>query len=126
MRPAHPAASVDRIRRAALAVLVLPLLAVVVACSANDSGGAPVATTDVSLPKSYRFDPTAITVPIGATVTWTNEDNFTHNVTFEGSEALTMSPGASITRTFETPGTYAYLCSLHPQDMQGTVEVSGS
>jgi plastocyanin len=56
----------------------------------------------------------------GATVTWTNDDNFTHNVTFEGEASLMMWPGQTATRTFDTPGTYACQCTLHPQDMQVT------
>ena len=32
----------------------------------------------VDLPKSYKFAPAAITVTAGTTVTWTNDDNFTH------------------------------------------------
>ena len=127
MRPVHPFASAGRLRPAALAALIVLALASVVACSSNDAAAAePVATTKVQLPKSYRFEPEAITVPVGATVTWTNDDNFTHNVTFEGSEPMTMSPGASTTRTFDSAGTFAYQCTLHPQDMQGTVEVTGS
>jgi plastocyanin len=126
MPQVQSSASVRRLRPAALAALALVVLATVVACSTSDTGGEPVATTEVQLPKSYRFEPVAITVPVGATVTWTNDDNFTHNVTFEGSEPATMSPGTSTTRTFDTAGTFAYLCTLHPQDMQGTVEVSGS
>ena len=127
MRPASPSVSARRVRPAALAVLILLALASVVACSASDTGGGePVATTEVQLPKSYRFEPVAITVPVGATVTWTNDDNFTHNVTFEGSEPMTMSPGGATTRTFDTAGTFPYQCTLHPQDMQGTIEVTGS
>lgn len=127
MLPVHPSAGAGRLRPAALAALIVLTLASVVACNSNDAaGGEPVATTEVQLPKSYRFEPAAITVPVGATVTWTNDDNFTHNVTFEGSEPATMSPGASTTRTFDTAGTFAYQCTLHPQDMQGMVEVGGS
>lgn len=126
MRPVHPSGGVRRLPPAPLAAFMLLALATVVACSTNDTGGEPVATTEVQLPKSYRFEPAAISVPVGATVTWTNDDNFTHNVAFDGSEPLTMSPGASTTRTFDTAGTFAYQCTLHPQDMQGTVEVAGS
>ena len=85
----------------------------------------PVATTTVDLPKSYRFAPPAIVVDVGATVTWTNNDDFTHNVTFAGEDALTMKPGESVTRSFPTAGTFDYLCSLHPRDMTGTVTVEG-
>jgi plastocyanin len=108
--------------------LLLPFafLAIILAgCASGDAAGqTPVVTTTVDLPKSYRFDPVAITVLAGSTVTWTNSDNFTHNVSLEGSEPLTMAPGASVTHAFPTPGEYAYVCSLHPNDMQGTVRVS--
>jgi plastocyanin len=90
----------------------------------------PVATTQVDLPASYRFVPAAITVSPGATVTWTNNDHFTHNVQLldAGPPAtpLELRPGASATFTFATAGTYRYQCSLHPQDMQGTVIVASS
>jgi plastocyanin len=93
-----------------------------------DAGSGPVATSVVDLPPSYRFAPEAISVPAGTTVTWTNNDNFTHSVQFlDGglpTEPLQMQPGASTTFTFGTPGTYAYQCHLHPQDMRGTVTVT--
>jgi plastocyanin len=125
VRSSTPSAGVVRVHRAALAVLAV-LLLTVAACTNSDAAQAPVATTQVQLPKSYRFEPAAITIPAGATVTWRNDDNFTHNVTFDGEDSLAMSPGDTATRTFATPGTYAYQCTLHPQDMQGTVEVTGS
>jgi plastocyanin len=108
--------------------LRIALVALVLAgCSAGASASAsPVATTTVDLPKSYRFAPATISVDAGATVTWTNSDNFTHNVTFTGEPPLTMRPGERVTRKFPTAGTYAYQCSLHPQDMQGTVIVAGA
>ena len=62
----------------------------------------PVATTTVDLPKSYKFVPARITVPAGSTVTWTNNDDFTHNVTLpDGPEPLTDGAwGSSVTYTF--------------------------
>jgi len=120
-------------RLTAISWRTLPLatLAVVVIALAGCSGGAtanasPVATTNVDLPKSYRFSPPAIVVDVGATVTWTNDDNFTHNVTFDGEPGAQLKPGASTTKTFSTAGTFHYQCTLHPQDMQGTVTVTGA
>ncbi|HEV8637554.1 MAG TPA: plastocyanin/azurin family copper-binding protein [Chloroflexota bacterium] len=107
----------------ALAVLALVLAACGAGASATQS---PVATTTVDLPKSYRFAPAAITVAAGATVTWTNHDNFTHNVTLPATAPLTMAPGESVSHTFTTPGLYPYVCSLHPKDMKGSVLVTGS
>jgi plastocyanin len=89
--------------------------------------GSPVATTTVDLPPSYKFVPTAIVVGTGATVTWTNNDHFTHSVQFlDGglpTTPLLMDPGASATFVFDRPGVYRYQCHLHPQNMQGTVTV---
>jgi len=108
--------------------LPVTFLAVAMVALAGCSGGAtsnasPVATTTVDLPKSYKFVPAAIVVDVGATVTWTNDDNFTHNVTFDGEPGMQMKPGESTTKTFSTAGTFHYQCTLHPQNMKGTVIV---
>ena len=99
-----------------------------VAGCATSASESPVATTAVDLPASYRFAPAAITVPDGADVTWTNSDHFTHTVQFlDGGlppDPMQIEPGASTTFHFETPGLYHYQCSLHPQNMKGTVEVT--
>ncbi|MGH2456611.1 MAG: plastocyanin/azurin family copper-binding protein [Candidatus Limnocylindria bacterium] len=86
----------------------------------------PVATNQVDLPPSYKFEPAAITVPNGTTVTWTNNDNFTHNVRLldDGGELLDLPPGQSVSFTFTGPGQHRYDCSFHPNDMSGVVVVS--
>jgi plastocyanin len=106
------------------AALVL-LVAVFAGCS-GEAADTPslVATTTVDLPRSYRFEPAAIEVDVGATVTWTNHDEFTHNVAFEGVAPLAMKPGESVTRAFPEAGTFGYMCSLHPREMQGSVAVT--
>ena len=82
------------------------------------------ATTDhVSMAKSYRFEPEAVTVSVGTTVTWTNDDNFTHNVRIQDEVVGEAEPGQTVTHTFSTPGAFDYDCSLHPQDMKGVVTV---
>jgi plastocyanin len=107
----------------------LALLALLVAGACNPGANAaealanPIETTTVDLPPSYKFQPVAIAVAPGSTVTWTNTDNFTHNVRFEGDEPQQMAPGESVTRTFDAVGTFPYVCSLHPNDMSGTVVV---
>ena len=68
------------------------------------ANASPVATTTVDLPKSYKFAPAAIGVQTGATVTWTNNDNFSHSVAFlDGglpASPMVMNPGQSVTFTF--------------------------
>lgn len=74
--------------------------------------------------KSYVFEPSEITVDPGATVTWVNDDNFTHTVRIGDEVIGQAAPGESISHAFEEPGTFDYDCSLHPKDMRGVVTVA--
>jgi plastocyanin len=87
--------------------------------------GEPVATTEVSLPKSYRYEPAVIEIEAGDTVTWTNEDDFPHNVhLLDGSDRTADLPiGESGSITFQDSGTIYYECSIHPQQMHGKIIV---
>jgi plastocyanin len=99
----------------------------VLAGCAEQTDGEPVPTDQVDLPRSYHFAPDAISVPAGTTVTWTNNDQFSHNVRLAATgEVLSMAPGESVTHTFSEPGEFEYDCSLHPHDMQGVVIVTDS
>jgi plastocyanin len=105
----------------------LGLVALVLSgCAADAGSGSPVPTDRVDMPRSYRFAPAAITVPAGTTVTWTNNDQFTHSVRLPPAEARDMlvKPGETAAHTFEAPGSYPYICTLHPNDMTGTVVVT--
>lgn len=96
------------------------------ACGAPASSPSPVPTNAVDLPKSYKFVPAAISVPVGTTVTWTNHDDFTHTIHLfdDGNVTYTLKPGESVSFTFTTEGLHRYECSLHPRDMQGSVLVT--
>ena len=74
--------------------------------------------------KSYRFDPKTIEIEAGQTVTWRNDDNFTHTVRVDGQDDHKVGQGDSLSITFETPGTYQYVCTLHRLDMEGEVIVA--
>jgi plastocyanin len=91
-------------------------------CGATGSS-VPVATTKVSMAKSYRFDPKTIEIKAGQTVTWTNNDNFTHTVKVDGQADHKVGRGHSVSITFRQAGTYHYECTLHSHDMHGTVIV---
>jgi plastocyanin len=104
-------------------VAVLAVTAVAAGCGGTGSA-APVATTAVSMAKSYRFSPKTIEINAGQTVTWTNNDNFTHTVKVDGREDHKVGRGDSVSITFEKPGSYHYVCTLHSKDMDGTVIVT--
>jgi plastocyanin len=104
-------------------LLPVAVLAVFAAGCGGAGSSEPVATTEVAMAKSYRFDPRVIEVASGATVTWTNDDNFTHTVQIDGQEDHEVGRGESVSITFDRPGTYHYVCTLHRQDMDGEVVV---
>jgi plastocyanin len=105
-------------------MILLPvLLAGVVAGCGGAWSSEPVATTEVTMAKSYRFDPKVIEVAAGSTVTWTNDDNFTHTVQVDGQEDHKVDRGESVSIAFDQPGTYHYVCTLHRTDMDGEVVV---
>ena len=74
----------------------------------------------------YSFSPGTLTVPVGTTVTWINHDETPHTVTAADNPRSFKSPGLDIddkfSFTFTKPGTYTYLCTVHPY-MTGRVVV---
>jgi plastocyanin len=75
---------------------------------------------------NHTFSPSQVTVARGGAVTWTNNSGFEHSVSFStASGAPSDIPpfnAGSISRTFQTAGTFSYRCSLHT-GMTGTVVV---
>jgi plastocyanin len=103
-------------------VAALVTLGLVAGCGTTASA-APVQTDHVNLPPSYQFDPAIIQVSAGTTVTWTNNDHFTHSVKVQDGPDHVIRPGESVSIAFDTPGEYPYICTFHSQDMQGQVIV---
>jgi len=103
-------------------LLAAALFGVAAGCGGSGDS-APVATTEVTMAKSYRFDPEKIEVAAGSSVTWTNDDNFTHTVQVDGQADHKVERGESVSITFDKPGTYKYVCTLHSRDMDGEVIV---
>ena len=75
---------------------------------------------------NFTFSPQTITVPVGATITWTNGDDVPHTVvaTDGAFRSKPLDTGDSYAFTFKTPGEHAYFCSIHPM-MTGKVIVKG-
>ena len=84
------------------------------------------ATANVTI-SDFRFTPATVTVVEGDTVTWTNDGPTGHSATASNGEFDTgiFPAGESRSETFDTPGTYAYICTPHP-NMEGTVVVEAA
>ncbi len=82
-------------------------------------GGAEVSEEGIA------FKPAEVTVAVGDTVTWTNNDSVGHDVTadsFSSGESGAMAPGDTFEQTFDEAGSFDYVCTVHP-GMEGTVVV---
>ena len=95
-----------------------------------------IQTTVVSIPQGagiqqpgqVYYEPDLVTVTVGNTVSWANDDEQVHTVTSgtptSGPDGLfdsgIMAAKASFHYTFDAPGTYDYYCIVHPW-MLGTV-----
>lgn len=84
------------------------------------SGEAPVRIVD------FEFKPKTVTVKPGTKVTWKNDDTNIHDVKDTSPMGTPvsqeMSKGDTFSITYAQPGSYSYVCGIHPY-MTGTVEV---
>jgi plastocyanin len=99
-----------------------------IGCGGGDYGTGPQqgGTKVVNTVGVTAWNPTAITITAGDTVTFNNPAAIAHNVRFDdvagrpGDVADFASSSKAI--TFPTAGTYTYHCGIHPA-MQGSVVV---
>jgi plastocyanin len=112
-------------------MILLPIaLVVFVACGGGDSVSPTTTTASAAADQiemaNFAFTPATITVPVGTTVTWTNTDSVQHTTTSADDlwKSGNLAQDASFSFTFDTPGTYEFMCSIH-NSMKGTVTVTG-
>ena len=103
-----------RLRTALLqlcAVLALGVIAPVAFGQAARPGAAAIVI------KNFDFSPMTLTIPVGGQVTWTNKDGEIHTVvSLDGTfRSGGLDQDDSFTFRFTKPGTYAYVCSVHPR-----------
>lgn len=97
--------------------------------SAGGTGAAGTAEATGSIVQikiaDFAFEPATVTVAAGTAVTWTNVDTASHSVRSNNAmfEEQTMKTNATAKATFASPGTYNYICGLHPF-MTATIVVS--
>ncbi len=74
--------------------------------------------------KDFMFVPTTLTVKAGTTVTWANQDEEPHTVYSDTGlfRSSAIDTGEAFSFRFDTPGTYHFVCTIHPR-MVGTIVV---
>jgi plastocyanin len=74
--------------------------------------------------EDFAYSPDPVTIEEGGKIVWKNRDSAPHTATAEDGSFDTgpIEEGKLKSETFKEPGTYEYICSIHPQ-MHGTIEV---
>ena len=85
--------------------------------SVTIAGGASTQTTSA-------FGANPLTIAVGTTVSWANNDNTTHTTSADGSQwsSGNIAPGGRFNFTFASAGRFTYHCQIHP-NMVGTIVV---
>jgi plastocyanin len=101
---------------------VLASIAVVGLSGPNRADAQGTAAVDIA---NFAFSPASLTIEAGTTVTWTNSDSVAHTATGDTFDTGELAPGESGSVTFDTEGTFNYICSIHP-NMTGTIMVTAA
>jgi plastocyanin len=109
-------------RRNLIAICGVALLAMAGGAVAQQAASG---TAEIDI-KNFAFVPATLTVAAGTAVTWVNQDEEPHNIVDLAKPHVFRSPGIDggekYTFVFDKPGTYEYVCSVHPH-MHGTIVV---
>jgi plastocyanin len=89
------------------------------------AAGSTLAADETVSMMDFEFDPATVTINVGDSVTWTNDGDAPHTATGDDFDTGLVNPGDSDSVTFDTAGSFDYVCTLHPQ-MTGTVTVEAA
>jgi len=91
--------------------------------SAAETASAGTDTTNIKqvICKNNKFIPESLTVKVGTTVTWVNQDGYIHTVTSGTSpsersglfDSGNLNGGETFSFTFDKAGTFDYFCIPH-------------
>jgi plastocyanin len=121
--------------RALAVVSCLAAVALLGVTAASAQAPKPPPPTKVTI-NDFYFSPTAVTITKGRAVKWiwSSYNTYPHDVHLKKGPAglknksrfsttTTAVTDAHFQRTFEVPGTYKFICTVHPSEMKMTVTV---
>ncbi len=121
--------------RRCMPVLAALALFAAVSCGGESAPAAPstpAATVAPTIPAGdvivdatadNRWDPETLTIAVGESITFRWFGPVPHNVRIDGLINTPVTAAGQYRVTFETPGTYAYICDVHLATMVGTLTV---
>ena len=105
-----------RVRTAAAAITILAGLSAGATAWAADAG------VNIS---GFAFKPRTMTVALGSTITWVNEDNASHIIADKAAafRSEKLGKGDKFSQEFSQAGSFDYFCAIHP-NMKGKIVVT--
>jgi plastocyanin len=92
----------------------------------GDPATGPGAATSATIRMANRsFSPGTVTIAAGGSITFANDDDRSHTATGDSFDTGVLAPGGRSKKTFPSPGTFTFLCQIHPE-MTGRISVTGS
>ena len=117
-----------RLTRVSLSLLPALLIVLFLGIGGAAATGLGAAQVDIEIGDNF-FRERTVTVNVGDTVVWTHRGNRPHDVTSTDGGPLNsprrMMNGATYTSTADRPGTYEYICTIHP-GQEGTLVVQAA
>lgn len=87
------------------------------------NGGNGGSTSNAIDVRDNSYAPSATTVPVGTTVTWTWRGTASHDVAFTATDKSDVQQAGTFQRQFNAAGTFDYHCTIHGTGMSGRVVV---
>jgi len=96
---------------------------ILLAAFVTDSAACAAEPVQIDIRK-FAFSPAEVTVPVGSTVIWTNDDETPHTVAANdhGFVSKALDTGDRYEHTFDQEGDVSYFCTVHPF-MTGKIHV---
>jgi plastocyanin len=86
------------------------------------TGPVPSGSTVIAILDDDRYTPSTVEIDAGGSVTFVSQHHDQHTATGSAFDTGLIDPGQTATVTFDTPGTYAFGCIIHPE-MTGIIGV---
>ena len=113
-------------RTLAILTALIATIALATACSSSKkstTGSSSGPGPNQVFVQNFKFNPNTLTVAKGTKVTWVFKDSTSHTVTGDGGlSSSELNSGGTYAFTFNTAGTFNYICSIHPS-MKASVTV---
>ena len=99
------------LKRSVKIITLVTILLTLVAAAADQR----TSQTHTVIIKNFAFAPDHLTVSVGDTIVWKNEDSTPHTATADREfDSKQLNTGQSFTFVARKAGSYPYICTYHP------------